>query len=92
MLPSDMNLNNWSETGGCNNEILVFDSGTSEPKKSSHKVPIVPKHAPMPKAVLPSPKHTSVITHEEERVALVLVLTSAFGIWYAFVNEGYETR
>ena len=45
------------------------------PKKSSHMTPGV--H--MPKAV-----HTSVSTHEEERVALVLALASAFGIWYAF--------
>ena len=48
---------------------------TSVPEKTSHKTSIVPKHTPMPKAVLPSPKHTSAseveLTHEEERIALI---------------------
>ena len=46
-------------------------------------------HASKPKAA-----HASVIkvTHEEERVALVVTLASALGIWYAFCNERYWTR
>ena len=51
---------------------------TSVPEKLSHRAPIIPKHAN--KEVLPSPKHTSAIMYEEERVALVLIHTSAFGI------------
>ena len=92
MLPRDMNLKIKSGTAGYNNEILVSDSGfslgkndmvnTSPPEKSSHKTSIVLKHPH--KKFLPSPKHTSAITHEEEKVTLVLILTSAFGIWYAF--------
>ena len=98
MLPSDMNLNTKARTAEYNNEILVSDSGfslarndmvnTSAPEKMSHKTPIILKHTHMPKAthkeVLPSPRHTSIITHEEEWIALVLVLTRAFGIWYVF--------
>ena len=81
MLPSDMNLNIKAKTAGYNNEILVSDSRfrlgrnnmviTSVPEKTNHKTSIVPKHTPMLKAahkeVLPSPKYTTAITHEEER-------------------------
>ena len=90
MLPSDMNLKIKSRTAGYNNEILVTDSGfslgkndmvnTSVPEMSSHKTSIAPKHASMLKAVHKEvqSKHTSAIMHEEERVALVFVLTSTF--------------
>ena len=98
MLPSDVNLNNKARTAGNKNKILVSGSGfslrrndmsnTSAPEKTGHKAPIVQKHASMPKAahkeVLPSPRHTSAITNEEEKIDLVLALTSAFGIWYTF--------
>ena len=98
MLPSDINLNIRSGTAGYNNEILVSDNGfslrrndmvnTSVPETTSHKTSIILKYIPMPKAsckeVLPSPQHTSAITHEEKRVTLFLVLTSAFRIWYDF--------
>ena len=51
-----------------------------KPEKMSHRAPIIPKNAPIPKAA-----HTSADeAHKEERFALVLVLSSAFGIWYAF--------
>ena len=92
MLPSNMNLNIRSGTAGYNNEILVSDDGfslgkndmvnASAPTKLSHKTPIVPKHGH--KDVLPLPKHTSAIRHEQEKITLVLIPTSAFGIWYAF--------
>ena len=102
MLPGDMNLNIRSGTAGYNNEILVSDSvfslgrndmvNASAPE--SHKTPIVMKHAH--KEALPFPKHTSTskaeLMHEEERVTLVLVLTSAFRIGMLFDNEEYETR
>ena len=81
MLPSDMNLKIKSGTAGYNNEISVSDSGfslgrndmvnTSAPEKASHKTPIIPKYTH--KEVLPSPKHTSAITHKEERL-----------LWYSF--------
>ena len=99
LLPSDMNLSIKAGTAENNNEILVSDSGfslgrsdmvnTSAPENLSYRTPIIPKHAPpMPKAA-----HTSASeVHEEERVALVLVLTSAFRIWYAFRYERQEMR
>ena len=83
MLTSDMSLNIKAGTAGYNNEILVFDSGfslgrndmvnTSASEKSSRRTPIIPKQIPMPKAVLPLPKHTSAITHEDEG-----------SLWYSF--------
>ena len=87
-----------SETAGYNNKILVSDGtfslgknnmvNTSAPEKSSHKASIIPKHAHKTSIVhahkeVPS-KHTSAIMYEEEKIALVLILTSAFGMWYAF--------
>ena len=101
MLPRNMNLNIRSGTAGYNNEILVSDSGFSLERNDtvytstpvSHRTLIV--HIPVTKAVhkeAPS-KHTSTSeVLQEEKVTLELVLTGAFGIWYAFVNEGYETR
>ena len=75
---------------------LVSDSGFSLERNDmvnastqSHKTPVIPKHAHktsiIPKHThkeVPS-KYTSAITHEEEKVALVIVLTSALGIWYS---------
>ena len=91
MLPSDMNLNIRSGTVGYDHKILVPDSGfslgkndmvnTTVPEKTSS---IVSKHAHETFIIRALSKHTSAITHEEEKIALVLVLTSAFVIWYAF--------
>ena len=93
IMPRDMNLKIKSGTAWYNNEILASDSAfslgrndmviTSVPEKTSYKTPIVPKHTPMP-------KHTTAITHEEEKIPLVLALTSAFRIWYAFNDEGHK--
>ena len=100
MLPSDMNLNIRSGTVGYNNKIFVSDSGftltrndmvnTSAPKKSSNKTSIILKKAKKICIVLKNTykevlsKHISAIMHEEEKIDLVLILTSAFGIWYTF--------
>ena len=98
MLPIDMNLSIRSGTVGYNNKILIsngtFSLGknnvvnTSVLEKSSHKTPIVLKHAQKTSVVhghkeVPS-QPTSTIRHEVEKMALVLIPTSAFGIWYAF--------
>ena len=94
MLPSDMNLKIRSGTAGYNNKILVSDNGfslgrddtvnASVPKNSSHRAPIIPKHAHKTSIIhahkeVPS-KHNSAITHEEKKIILVFVLTGAFGI------------
>ena len=80
MLPSDLNLSIRSGTAGYNNEMLVSDSefsqgrndivNTSAPEKTSHKTSILLKHIPMPKAAHKEvlSKHTSSITHKEEKV------------------------
>ena len=87
-LPSDMNLKIRSRSARYNNVILVYDNGFSLGKNDtvntlvlSHKTDTVPKHAHQTSIVN---AHTSAITHEEEKIALVLVLTSAFGMWCAF--------
>ena len=98
-----MNLKIRSGTVRFNNKILLSDSrfrlgknskvNTSESKKSSHRVPIVPQNAHKTSIVHAckevSSKHTSAITHEEEKISLVLVLTGALGIWQSFDNEEY---
>ena len=104
MLPRNMNLNIRSETARYNNEIFASDSGfslgryqtinASVPKKSGHRLPFILMHTLVPKAAhkrdLPSPKYTSAIMHDDEKIVLVLHLTGAFGICYAFCdNEGH---
>ena len=88
MLPSNMNLSIWLGTAWYNNEILVSNGTFSLGRNNrvntsvpSHKTPIM--HAPLPKAAH-TPANKVELMHKEERVALVLVLTSAFRIWYAF--------
>ena len=52
------------------------------PEQSSNKTTIVQAHKTSI-VQIPS-KHTSGIMHEDEKIAFLLVLTSAFGILYAF--------
>ena len=66
LLPSDINLTIRSGTAGYNNQILVADSGFSLGRNDmvntsvlSHRTPIIPKHAPMPKVAS---------THKEKKV------------------------
>ena len=83
MLSSNINLNIRSETSGYNNEVLVSDNeislgkndmvSTSVPEKLSHKTPTFQKHAH--KEV---PSKTPQPSLTKEKIALVLVLTSAF--------------
>ena len=85
MLPSDMNLNIKTRTAGYNNKILVSDSWFSLGKNDM----VNSLDSPMPKAAhLTSHKNflqkqaithkdlgQSTITHEEEKAALILVIT-----------------
>ena len=96
-MPSDFNLH-IKAGAGYSNEILVSDSGfslgrkdmvnTSVPENTSHKISFIPKHTPMPKAahkeVLSSPKHTSAITHKEEKSLwyLLLLVPSEYGMLF----------
>ena len=57
---------------------MVNASVPSSVPKQAHKTSIVHCHKEVPS------KHTSAITHKEEKITLVLVVTSAFGMWHAF--------
>ena len=91
VLLSDMNFNIKLGTVKYSNKILVSDRGfslgkndmvnTTVPEKTS---PIILKHSLKTSIINALSKHTSAITHEEENIALVIVLTSAFVIWYPF--------
>ena len=95
MLPSDTNSKIRSVTVGYNNKILVFDEKFSlgkmktfnvEPEEETTKDSQKPTtiHKAVTKAPqLPTVEKT-IITHKEERAALVLFLTGGFTIWVMF--------
>ena len=98
MLPSDMNLKHRSGTVRYNNKILVSDEkfslGKNEkvnlmvPAFKSHKVTQtatnsndVLSHAP---AISQKNQEPKTITHNDEKIALVLALTGGFAIWNVY--------
>ena len=92
MSPSDMNLNIRSGTVRYNSKILVSDGkfslrkndkvNTSAPSNKTTIVHIPKKSSHIAPGVhVPNSVHTSVSVHEEERVALVLALARALGVW-----------
>ena len=88
ILPSEMNLNITPRTAGYNNKILISNGifNLFNASVPSHKTPIM--HTSVPKAV-----HTLASkSHEEERVALVLVWPVLSECGTSFVNERYEMR
>ena len=82
-----MNLNIRSGIVGYNNKILMSDSGFRLGKNGmvntsalSHKrTTIVPKHVHKTSIFHAPSKHTSAITHKDENIALVPVLTGGGG-------------
>ena len=93
MLPSDMNLNIRSGTVGYNNKILVSDGKFILGKIVSHKYAMKSHkysktnslqglaHAPN---ISHNQEPLQTITHNEEKIALVLALESGFAIWNMF--------
>ena len=95
MLPSDINLKIKTGTVGYNNKILVsnekFSLGKNE--KVNFTVPVmkstqtatnsndVLSHAP---AISEKNQEPKTITHNDEKIALVLFLTCGFAIWNIF--------
>ena len=97
MLPSDMKLKIKTGTVRCNNKILISDCNVSLGKNNEvnaslakseeetmtkqmttiHKV--VTK-APQP----PAPAEKAIITHEDEKIAFILLLAGGFMVWYMF--------
>ena len=100
MLPSDMNLKKRLGTVGYNNKILVSDGkfilGKNEKVNSLETPAITHKDSNLVKqtAVTHRDSETVVtykdierkptITHEEEKIALILSLTGIFTIWHLF--------
>ena len=93
MLTSNMNLKIRSRTVGYNNKILVSDgkfslgknekvnAGLTKPEKeTTKKYSKAQKPTTIHKVVTQKP----IITHEEERAALILFLTGGFTIWFMF--------
>ena len=98
MLPSNMNLKIKPGTVGYNNKILVSDEkfilGKNE-KVNSLETPAIKSHedSNVVKQTADSEKTAVIhrdlerkptITHEEEKIALILSLTGMFMIWYLF--------
>ena len=92
MLPSDINLNIRSGVVAYNNKILISDSqlvlgkndkvNTLELAKINHKVLLKPTitHKNLEQKRI----NTHTITHEKEKVALILFLAGGSAIWKMF--------
>ena len=100
MLPSDMNLKIRSGTVGYNNKILVSDGNFSLGKnKNVNLMTLAIKNHKTNSLETPTIKSTqtavnsertadleqkTIISHEDEKVALVLSLTGIFMTWFIF--------
>ena len=98
MLPSDMNLKIRSGTAGYNNKILVSDEkfslGKNEnvnlmvPAIKSHKYSktnsLEPTTIESHSTTTQGLTHTPTISHEDQKIALVISLAGIFMIWYMF--------
>ena len=100
MLPSDMNLKIRSGTVGYNNKILVSDGkfslGKNEnvnlttPAIKNHKTNSLETPARKSTQTVVNSERTAdleqktIISHEDEKVALVLSLTGIFMRWFIF--------
>ena len=97
MLPSDKNVKIRSGTAGYNNKILVSDvkfrlgkndevnlglAKSEEETITKQKTTTV--HKVVTKAPQPPTVEKPVITHKEERAALILFITGGFTIWLIF--------
>ena len=97
MLPSDMNLKIRLGTVGYNNKILVSDGNfslgkndevnaglaKSEEETTTKKMTTIHKvvmKAPQP----PAPAKKAIITHEDEKIAVILLLADGFTVSYMF--------
>ena len=97
ILPSDMTLKIRPETVGYDNKILVSDGkfslgkndevnaglAKSEEETSTKQTTTIHKvvtKAPQP----PAPAEKAIITHEDEKIAVILLLAGGFMVWYMF--------
>ena len=96
MLPSDINLNNRSGTVSYSNKILVSDGKFSLGKNDKVNTPAMKSHKVLAQTAtthrdsneVQAQKHKNqepqTITHNEEKIALVLFLAGGFAIWNMF--------
>ena len=98
MLPSDIELRIKTGTVGYNNKIL-FSNGNfslgkndevnaglakSEEETTTKQTTTIHKvvtKAPQP---LPAPAEKAIITHEDEKIAFIILLAGGFTVWYMF--------
>ena len=97
MLPSDMTLKIRLGTVGYNNKILVSDGkfslgkndqvnaglAKSEEETTTKQTTTIHKvvmKAPQP----PAPAEKAIITHEDEKIAVILLVAGGFTVWYMF--------
>ena len=93
MLPSDMNLKIKTGTVGYNNKILLSDGKFSLGRNDKVNAPTMKSHAQTAANSNHVLAHTSTITHNQEpetithndeKIALILFLASGFAIWNMF--------
>ena len=90
MLPGDVNLKIRSGTVGYNNKILVSDGKFNLRKNDEVNlmIPVMKSHKTNSLAQKPNISHKNQepqpITHNEEKIALVLSLAGGFAIWNIF--------
>ena len=98
MLPSDMELRIKTGTVGYNNNILVSDGKFSLGKndevnaglaKSEEETTTKQKTTTIHKVVMkapqpPAPAEKAIITHEDEKIAFILLIAGGFMVWYMF--------
>ena len=98
MLPSDMTLKIKTGTVRYNNKILVSDGKFSLGKndevnaglaKSEEETTTKQKATTIHKVVTKAPQsqapvEKAIITHEDEKIAFILLLASGFTVWYMF--------
>ena len=98
MLPSNMVLKIKTGTVGYNNKILISDGNFSLGKndevnaglaKSEEETMTKQKTTTIHKVVTkapqpPAPAEKAIITHEDEKIAFILLLAGGFTVWYMF--------
>ena len=97
MLPSDTNLKIRLGTVGYNNKILVSDgkfslgkndavnAGLAKSEEETTTKQTTTIHKVVTKAPqLPAPVEKAIITHEDEKIAVILLLAGGFTVWYMF--------
>ena len=97
MLPSDMTLKIRPGTVEYNNKILVSDgkfslgkndevnAGSAKSEEETTRKQMTTIHKVVTKAPQPpAPAEKAIITHEDQKIAVILLLAGGFTVWYMF--------